>query len=78
MKINGVYSDIVNDILSEKIGNSGDLFFTAEELMARYSVSYITALKLIKMLIDGKYLISIGNKKFIINGLYKKTARCIR
>ena len=72
MKINKVFSTIVNDILSENSGKSGDLFFTAEELMAKYSVSYITALKLLKMLTDNKYLISIGNKKFIMNGLYKK------
>ena len=72
MKVNRIYSLIVNDILTEKIGKSGDLFFTAEELMAKYSVSYLTALKLLKMLGDGYYLISFGNRKFIMNGLYNK------
>ncbi|HBF86362.1 MAG TPA: hypothetical protein DDW54_01635 [Clostridiales bacterium] len=72
MKKNYVYSLLVNDILSEKTGKSGDRFFTAEEIMKKYSVSYITALKLIKMLTDNKFLITIGNKRFIMNGLYKK------
>ena len=72
MIINNVYSQVVEDILSESIGKTGDLFFTAEEVMEKYSVSYVTALRLIQKLIDGKYLISIGNKKFIMNGLYSK------
>nr|MBO4518041.1 LacI family DNA-binding transcriptional regulator [Clostridia bacterium] len=74
MKINSIYSIIEKDILSGTIGKSGDLFFTTEELMEKYSVSYITALKLAKMLIDNKFLISIGNKKFIMNGLYQKNS----
>lgn len=72
MIINQIYSQIVDDILNERIGKTGDLFFTAEEVIERYSVSYLTALRLIKKLVDGKYLISIGNKKFIMNGLYSK------
>ena len=72
MIINNVYSQVVEDILNESIGKTGDLFFTAEEVMEKYSVSYVTALRLIQKLIDGKYLISIGNKKFIMNGLYSK------
>lgn len=72
MIIDKVYFDIVDDILNERIGKSGDLFFTTEELMKNYSVSYVTALRLIKKLVDGKYLISIVNKKFIMNGLYSR------
>ena len=72
MIINKVYSLIVDDILNERIGKSGDLFYTAEELMDKYSVSYVTALRLTKKLIDGKYIISIVNKKYIMNGLYQK------
>ena len=74
MKINKIYDNIINDIKTEKAGKSGDLFFTTEELMKKYSVSYITALKLIRMLTDNKNLIPIGNKKFIMNGLYKKNS----
>lgn len=72
MKINKIYNEIINDIKTAKIGKSGDLFFTAEEIMNRYAVSYITSLKLINLLTENKYLIPIGNKKYIMNGLYYK------
>lgn len=78
MIINKVSDQIISDIVTEKIGKSGDLFFTAEELMKRYSVSYVTALRLIKKLVDEKYLISIVNKKFIMNGLCNKQSELYR
>ena len=74
MIINQIYSQIIDDILNETIGKTGDLFFTTEEIIERYSVSYVTALRLINKLVDGKYLVSIGNKKFIMNGLYSKNS----
>ncbi len=74
MKINKIYDTIINDINTAKIGKSGNLFFTAEEVMNNYSVSYITALKLINLLTENKYLIPVGNKKLIMNGLYDKNS----
>lgn len=70
MKLNGIISTIKNDLLSGKFGKSGQQFLTANELMEKYQVSFVSALKILNALIEKNLLISIGNKKYIMNGLY--------
>ena len=71
MKLNNIKNQIKNDILSGILGQSGERFFTAYDLMDKYSVSFTSALKLLQDLTDENVLLAIGNKKFVMNGIMK-------
>ena len=71
MKLNSVKNLIKNDILSGNLGASGERFFTANELIEKYDVSFTSALKLLNDLTEENFLLAIGNKKYIMNGIMK-------
>ncbi len=70
MKLNGIISTIKQELLNGKFGQSGRQFLTANELMEKYQVSFVSALKILNNLIEENLLVAIGNKKYIMNGLY--------
>lgn len=72
MKIQIILKKVKSDLLSGNLGASGDKFMIAEDIMKRYGVSFVSALKIINYLVDNDLIVPIGNKKFIMNGLYKK------
>lgn len=72
MKIQKIFKDVKSDLLSGRLGASGDKFMIAEDIVKRYNVSFVSSLKIINYLVDNDLIVQIGNKKFIMNGLYKK------
>ena len=70
MKLDKIVASIETDLLSGKLGRSGQQFFTANELMQQYQVSFVSALKILNILIEKNLVVSVGNKKYILNGLY--------
>lgn len=74
MKLDSIIHTIQTDLLNGKLGQSGQQFFTANELIEKYQISFVSALKILNVLIEKNLLISIGNKKYIMNGLYSFNA----
>ena len=69
MKLSSVKNIIKDDLLNNRLGNSGERFFTANELIEKYNVSFTSALKLLNDLTEDNTLLAIGNKKYIMNGI---------
>ncbi|MBQ8725918.1 MAG: substrate-binding domain-containing protein [Clostridia bacterium] len=69
MKLSSVKNIIKDDILNNRLGSSGERFFTANEIIEKYDVSFTSALKLLNDLTEENFLLAIGNKKYVMNGI---------
>lgn len=69
MKLNSIKNKIKADVLNGNLGKSGERFYTANELIEKYNVSFTSALKLLNDLTEEHTLLSIGNKKYVMNGI---------
>ena len=64
MKLSSVKNIIKDDILNNKLGSSGERFFTTNEMIEKYDVSFTSALKLLNDLTEENFLLAIGKKKW--------------
>lgn len=78
MKTPKIKDQIKNEIINGKFGASGTLFPNTETLMDLYDISFVSALKIINDLIKERLLIKIGNKKYIVCGIYSKQSDLYR
>lgn len=68
MYIKQVITTIKKDIFAGEFGSSGARFLNINGVMGRYNISYVSAIKIINLLVNDCTLLQIGKRNFIANG----------